>query len=68
VATGTFTISITIPVTNAVFPDSVGRGIAATVASTALQLMGSAAANSGNLIYPPGSSTVVGTWSYTAPT
>lgn len=67
-ATGAFSVTVTVPITNAHDPDYAGRGIVSTLLAEVAQQAGVGPLTGGNLIYPPGSSTVVGTWSYTAPT
>jgi hypothetical protein len=68
-ALGTFNITLTaIPITNSLTPDPTGRSIVAMAVPQALQVFGSTALTSGNVIWPPGSGTSIGTWSYTAPT
>ncbi len=68
-ATGSFTINITIPVTGAGDPDRAARGIVEYLLVQAAQVVGVGPATGGNLIYPPGPpQTVVGNWTYTAST
>ena len=67
-ATGSLSVTITVPVTNAIDPNSAGRAIANTLLGIVEQQVGGNSATSGNLVYPPGSTTVVGTWSFTAGT
>ena len=70
-ATGSLTVSITVP--DLVYPNGLGDGAARAVAVGALgqaaAALGSGALTSGNLTYPPGQgSQVIGTWAYTPPT
>jgi hypothetical protein len=54
-ATGSVSITITIPVTNANDPNFVGRGIAKQMLEQAIQGVGDGKSTSGNLTYPGGS-------------
>jgi hypothetical protein len=70
-ATGSLTVSITVP--DFVYPNGLGDSAARAIAEGALQqaaaALGSGAALSGNLTYPPGQGTqVIGSWAYTPPT
>jgi hypothetical protein len=66
-ATGSITISVTIPTLNlggspAAFAAS--NALAATLLAQPVQQIQASGATSGNILYPPGSQTVVGNWSY----
>jgi hypothetical protein len=68
-AVGSFTIAITaIPITNALLPDQAGRSIVLMAIPQAIQNFGAGPQTSGNIVWPPASGTVIGTWSYTPPT
>jgi hypothetical protein len=64
-ATGSFTLSLTIPVTNALLPDQAGRSIALMAIPQAVQQFGATGLNSGNVTWPPASTNVIGTWTWT---
>lgn len=64
-ATGSLSVTVTVPVTNANDPNAVGRQIAVTALALVSQAIGANAQTSGNIVYPPGSTTVIGTYSFT---
>jgi len=70
-ATGSVSISATIATVNAGSSDQAdraGRQIAVQVLTAAAQAIAAGGATSGSVVYPPGSTTVAATWSYSAPT
>ncbi len=73
VATGSLSVTITIPSLNGVGQHAADTFGASNVLTTTLlqqvaQQVGSSGPAAGNIVYPPGSATVVGTWTYTAAT
>ena len=70
-AAGSFSLSITIPVTGgALNPDVVDRSVVVQMLAQASQAVGSGTVTSGNLVYNQSgtSPTTIGTWTYTAGT
>lgn len=69
-ATGSVSVTITIPTLN-LGADPGGRAsgaIVATLLEQVIEAVKGAGATSGNLIYPPGSATVAGTFTYSPAT
>ena len=62
-ATGSFTISITIPITGASDPDRAARGIVQGLLDTTKMLVGVGPLTGGNITYPT-PATIIGTWTY----
>ena len=72
-ATGTVTVTITVPSLNGAGPNGDTAHVSALLASQflhqAAQQIGATRATSGNITYPPGASAaVIGTWAYTPAT
>ena len=66
-ATGTFTINVTIPVTGASDPDRAARGIVQGLLDTTKMQVGVGPLTGGNITYPT-PATIIGSWAYTPST
>ena len=71
-AAGSVSITITVPSLNGAGAGTTGAGasnlLADTLIQQAAQQIAASGATSGNIIYPPGSATVAGTWTYSPAT